>query len=64
MTTDQAIKHYGSQTKLADALGIKQGSVSGWKEHPPALRQIQLQRLTNGRLKVEPGLLDVRQRAA
>lgn len=60
MTTDQAIKHYGTQQKLATALGIKQGSVSGWGEYPPALRQLQLQRLTKGRLKAEPGLLTVR----
>lgn len=60
MTTDEAIKHYGSQKKLADALGIKQGSVGGWREFPPTIRQIQLQRITNGRLKAEPGLLDVK----
>lgn len=64
MTTQEAVQHYGSQTKLATALGIKQSSVSGWGEHPPAIRQIQLQRLTNGRLKVEQGLLDVKSRAA
>lgn len=60
MTTDDAVKHYGTQQKLADALGIKQGSVAGWGEHPPALRQLQLQQLTKGRLKAEPGLLSVR----
>jgi transcriptional repressor of cell division inhibition gene dicB len=57
MTTAEAIKHYGTQTKLADALGISQSSVSEWREHPPALRQLQLQQLTRGRLKAEPGLL-------
>ena len=57
MTTEDAIKHYGTQTKLADALGIKQGSVSGWGEYPPALRQLQLQQITRGKLKAEPGLL-------
>jgi hypothetical protein len=60
MTTDQAIKHYGTQQRLADALGIKQGSVSGWGEHPPAIRQLQLQQITKGRLKAEPGLLTVK----
>lgn len=60
MTTDDAIKHYGTQVALADALGIKQGSVSGWGDYPPALRQLQLQQITKGRLKAEPGLLSVR----
>lgn len=60
MTTDEAIKHYGTQVSLADALGIKQGSVSGWGEYPPALRQLQLQQITKGKLKAEPGLLSVR----
>lgn len=60
MTTDDAVKHYGTQQKLADALGIKQGSVAGWGEFPPALRQLQLQQITKGKLKAEPGLLSVR----
>ena len=60
MTTDEAIKHYGTQQKLADALGIKQGSVAGWSEYPPAIRQLQLQQVTKGKLKAEPGLLSVR----
>jgi hypothetical protein len=60
MTTQEAIQHYRTQTKLAEALGIKQGSVSGWGEYPPALRQLQLQQITRGKLKAEPGLLTAR----
>lgn len=60
MTTEQAIRHYGSQQKLASALGIKQPAVAGWGKHPPAIRQLQLQQLTRGRLKAEPGLLSVK----
>jgi DNA-binding transcriptional regulator YdaS (Cro superfamily) len=60
MTTQEAVAHYGSQHKLATALGIKQASVSGWGVYPPAIRQIQLQRLTRSRLKAEPGILDVK----
>ena len=63
MTTDEAVKHYGTQQKLADALGIKQGSVSGWGDRPPVLRQLQLQRITNGKLKAEPGILSVNKAA-
>jgi hypothetical protein len=53
MTTDEAVRHYRTQTKLAEALGIKQGSVAGWGEYPPPLRQLQLQRITYGKLKAE-----------
>jgi hypothetical protein len=60
MTTQEAIKHYKTQTLLAQALGIKQGSVSGWGEYPPALRQLQLQQITRGKLKAEPGLLNAK----
>lgn len=60
MTTEDAVKHYGTQQKLADALGIKQSSVAGWKDYPPVLRQLQLQRITNGRLKAEPGILSIK----
>jgi hypothetical protein len=60
MTTSDAVKHYGTQQKLADALGIRQGSVGGWGEYPPVLRQLQLQRITNGRLKAEPGILSIK----
>jgi hypothetical protein len=60
MTTEEAIKHYGTQTLLAEALGIKQGSVSGWGEYPPKFRQLQLQQITRGKLKAEPGLLSAK----
>jgi DNA-binding transcriptional regulator YdaS (Cro superfamily) len=61
MTTYQAIKHYGTQVKLAAALGISQASVSEWGDYPPKLRQLQLQQITRSRLKAEPGLLAVKQ---
>lgn len=60
MTKDAAIKHYGTQDKLAKALGMSQASVSEWGEYPPALRQLQLQQITKGKLKAEPGLLSVK----
>lgn len=53
MTKDQAIKHFGSQSKLAQALGMFQGSVSLWGEFPPLLRQLQLEAITDGALKAE-----------
>ena len=54
MKTTDVIAHYGSQTATAAALGINQASVSQWGEHPPALRQLQIEQLTRGVLKAEP----------
>jgi hypothetical protein len=55
MTKDQAIKEFGTQVRLAEALGIKsQGSVAAWGEFPPPLRQLQIEALTLGKLRAEP----------
>ena len=58
MTTEEAIKWAGgTQAKLAAKLGMTQPSVCAWKEYPPAIRQLQIQRLSRGRLKAEPSVL-------
>ncbi|WP_445946938.1 Cro/CI family transcriptional regulator [Shewanella sp.] len=54
MTKDEAVKYYGSQTKLAQALKINPASVSQWGEDVPELRAYQIERLTRGALKVNP----------
>ena len=54
MTKDEAIAAFGTQAALADALGITQGSVSLWPDKVPVLRQLQLEALTQGRLKADP----------
>lgn len=53
MTRDEAVKHYGNQTKLGQALGVKQSTVSGWKECIPPIHQLRLQKLTRGKLKAD-----------
>lgn len=58
MKTVEAITFYGTQTKLADALGMGQSTISEWPEYPPAARQLQIERITIGALKAEPGCLD------
>jgi len=56
MTTDEAIAWGGgTQHALAARLGIKQPSVANWGDYPPALRQFQIERLSGGALKAEPG---------
>ncbi len=53
MDTDTAVQHYGSRAKLALALGISQAAISMWHGSVPALRQLQLERLTGGVLKAD-----------
>lgn len=54
MKLSDAVSHYGSQQKLANALGIKQGSISSWdRDAIPFARALQLEKLTRGRLKVD-----------
>lgn len=53
MRTQAAVDHFGSQTALANALGIKQSSVAEWGEYPPETRQVQIHALTRGKLRAE-----------
>ena len=55
MTPQDAITHFGSQAKLAHALGIKQSSVAGWvaSKKIPEPRQFQIEVVTDGQLKAE-----------
>lgn len=52
MTKTQAIKHFGSMKALAKAVGVSYEAVRQWGE-VPELRQYQIERITNGVLKVQ-----------
>lgn len=59
MRTEEAAKYFGSKSALAAALTkaghrIAQPSVATWKEYPPDVRQLQIERITHGELKAEP----------
>lgn len=55
MTYDDILKHFGSQAAIARAIAIKQPSVCEWQNSGvPALRQIQLERITLGALRADP----------
>lgn len=57
MTTKDALDHYGGDVRtLAAALGIWHSAVYQWGEYPPALRQLQLEKITKGALVAEPGV--------
>ena len=47
------VKHFGNATKLAEALGLTKAAVSQWGDTVPLLRAYQIERLTNGELKVQ-----------
>ena len=52
MKTKEAIDFYnGSVQDLANALGVTRFAVYRWGKFPPMLRQFQLERITDGKLK-------------
>jgi len=57
MTPEDVRKIWPTQMALARALGVTQSSVSEWFAEGgpgiPVLRQMQIQRLTRGRLKAD-----------
>lgn len=58
MKTKAAIQHVGTTAALASMLRITPGAISQWGEYPPEKRQLQLERVTVGALKAEPGCLE------
>lgn len=57
MTLDEAKGFFGSQTKVADALGLTKGAVSQWNGVIPDKWQLELHQITKGRLKADNGIL-------
>ena len=59
MTFDQLLKHFGTQVKIAHALGVSQPCVSNWAKRGriPALQQMKAFMLTDGKLKLDKALL-------
>lgn len=55
MTTQEALAYFdGNRTALARALGVRPPSLYDWGQHPPPLRQLQLERVTLGKLRADP----------
>lgn len=52
MKKSDAIQHFGSVKKLADALGLWPQTVYLWKDDVPELVAYKLQVITDGRLQV------------
>jgi transcriptional repressor of cell division inhibition gene dicB len=51
MKTKDAIRHFGSASALARALGIWKTAVSQWGDTVPQRRAFEIERLTKGKLK-------------
>ncbi|MEI3775551.1 Cro/CI family transcriptional regulator [Pectobacterium brasiliense] len=58
MYTEDAIKHFGSKRKLAQAAGVKTPTVYAWGKLVPEKRAFRLHRLTSGQLKYDPALYE------
>lgn len=52
MLVKEAIEHYGSVKKLADALGVTRQCIYLWDEFVPELQAYKLQAITDGQLRV------------
>lgn len=52
MTKEEAIEFFGSQTKLAKALGLKQPTISLWQRIPP-LCQLKIEEASQGHLRAD-----------
>jgi hypothetical protein len=64
MKTADAVYHFKTKAKLAKALGVAPPSIYSWGDHPPPLRQIQIQRLTNGDLVAELDVFETKRKEA
>ncbi len=53
MKKAEAVKHFGSPSKLADALGITLQAVGQWGDTVPLSRQYQIEVLTAGALRAD-----------
>ena len=56
MTYQDAIAHFGTQVRLATALGITQPTVSIWGGNIPPRYQYQLEVITSGKLRADAAL--------
>lgn len=64
MKKKSVIAHYGSVTAIAKALDITTAAVAKWEDIIPKGRAYELEKLTKGKLKVDPSLYQKSQNAA
>ena len=54
MTTDEAIRYFGSRKKLAQVCDVWPTAIYSWGKYPPLGQQYLIQVKTNGELMAEP----------
>ena len=54
MTKQEVLDYFGGGAAVARALGISHPSVTNWTDPLPDLRQLEIERLTNGELRAGP----------
>lgn len=62
MNPKQVIDHFGTQSKAAQALGLRQPSIAGWVAdgEVPLPRQYQIELATKGQLRADLPALRVK----
>jgi DNA-binding transcriptional regulator YdaS (Cro superfamily) len=53
MRKTEAIKHFGTATAMASALGIGKATVSKWGDEVPPRYQYELERITKRKLRAQ-----------
>jgi hypothetical protein len=53
MNTTDAIHHFGTASALATAVGISKAAVSQWGDLVPLATAARLEKLTNGKLRLD-----------
>ncbi|MDO1509499.1 MULTISPECIES: Cro/CI family transcriptional regulator [Neisseria] len=61
MLTKDVIDFYGTKIAVARALGISPSAVTQWKEIVPEKQAYRIQRMTGGKLKINPRLYQVQE---
>lgn len=64
MNKDEVLKHFGGVGAVAQALGVKSAAVSQWGEIVPARRAYEIERITDGALKVDVAVYDADRKSA
>jgi hypothetical protein len=53
MRTTEAVSWAGGVRRLAERLGVSVQAIYAWGDHPPILRQYELEIISGGQLKAE-----------
>lgn len=58
MLTADAVKHFGSKAKLAEALSVNRSAISNWGILVPRGRAFEIEKITKGKLRVNLALYE------